>query len=436
MQNRGSCVTVPFGRLSPGTAAMATVLSLSLFVAGCGGAGGEDAKAGSQSVTPMDASLASAASASSPSPAASALQPTALPAASLPTASAKPQMTAVSHKAAAAASSVSLATGASVVPALNAAGQGGNPSTTSFNQQPQATANSLAASSGTQPAPTGDSATASEALAPPVKYSAAQAANGLTRLKDAIADMALPHEIPPAGVATNVGWKYKPAIAMGTEPYGSAIGSWWQGTRYPQWRGILTWFVIYPAEGGNPATNTAVEINGIELWYLSAKTKTWARIQSSALPTWGDAYSQNAVDRINSASIYKASAPTTMIFAPAANNIVHGGLGQAPTPWDSTTDRADIDALLAIVRHRLVLKNSAGVDDRAQARLVVEAGVDYYPWVGAKISDLGTGTYLPGAGLGRFLRATNGWRYSTFLARSKRITEAQMLQAPPPGLAY
>lgn len=255
------------------------------------------------------------------------------------------------------------------------------------------------------------------------------------RLQSAIANMALDHEIVPAGVGTTVGWKYKADVGMNTEPYGNEIPSYWNGTRYAQWRGILTWFVIYPGEGGNPSTNSAVEINGMELWYLSIKDKIWRQIQSGALPVWHDAYAQNAISATAS-SFYTNISGSTMSFSPASNNMVHGGLAQASTPWNTATDLGDIDAIYAVVRHRLVLKNTADVDDRAQARLIVQVGVDYYPWVGAKMTDLGGASYVPAAGLSRFVQTTNNWRHSTLLLRSRRITEAQMLAVAPPSLIY
>lgn len=247
--------------------------------------------------------------------------------------------------------------------------------------------------------------------------------------------MTLPHEIVPAGVGTNIGWKYFPDLSMQTEPYASAIPSWWPGTRYAQWRGILTWFVIYPDASGNTATNTAVEINGLELWYLSATDGKWKLIQSNALPVWNSAYSQNAIDP-SSTPAFVASSTSSLSFAPSATNMVHGGLGQVPTPWNTATNLGDIDALLAVVRHRLVLKNPKAADDRNKALLAVQAGVDYYPWVGAKVSDLGAGTYLPGAGVGRFVKAAKTWRYSTFFIRSKRVTDSQVLSTSPPAFIY
>ncbi|MFN5048809.1 heparinase II/III family protein, partial [Roseateles sp.] len=279
-------------------------------------------------------------------------------------------------------------------------------------------------------------AAAASAQAPGATGSATGTAEtGRARLQQAIADMNTPHEVVPAGVAQHVGWKFKPTVAMNTEPYGHAIGSWWKGTRYPYWRGILTWFVIYAAEGGNPAKNTAVEINGIELWYLSTTTKTWRLVQANTTPVWTDAYAENAID-ISHDRVFKRVNQAEASFAPSSKNIVHGGLGQATTPWTSRPDTADIDALYAVVKHRLVLKDPAGPDDRQISRLGVQAGVDYYPWVGARVADLGAGQYLPGAGVGRFIQATSGWRYSTFVARSKRITEAQLLAIPAPQLRY
>lgn len=309
------------------------------------------------------------------------------------------------------------------------------PPTNAANASQQATTQTGQVGTGLAAVPAPPPEQAASAPEEPTATAFGTTAGNLDRLKAAIADMTLAHEMPPAGVASTVGWKYKPAVAMGTEPYGSAIGSWWTGQRYPQWRGILTWFVIYPGENGNSATNSAVEINGMELWYLSAKDKVWRRLQAGGLPTWNDAYAQNAITASTSA-FYKSANGATISFAPGTNNMVHGGLGQVSTPWNNATNQGDIDALYAVARHRLVLKNSAGVDDRARAKLVVQVGVDYYPWVGAKVTDLGAANYLPGAGVGRFLLSTNGWRYSTLFLRSKRITEAQLLAVPPPLLVY
>lgn len=266
------------------------------------------------------------------------------------------------------------------------------------------------------------------------KIAIATSAENLALLKMAVADMGLNHEVVPAGVGTNVGWKYKPAVAMGTEPYGSSIGSWWPGTKFPQWRGMVTWFVIYPGEGGNPASNSAVEVSGLELWYYSARDKDWHQVQAAQLPSWAGAVAQNAVNSSPTPAYLDVTA-TTVKYAPSSDNMVHGGLSQTQTPWNDTTGLADIDAFVALVRHRLVLKNSSGQDDRATANLALQTGVDYYPFVGAKVSDLNA-SYVPAAALGRFIKVNTNWRYSTVFVRSGRLTEAQMLATAPPFFAY
>ncbi len=197
---------------------------------------------------------------------------------------------------------------------------------------------------------------------------------------------------------------------------------------------MVTWFVIYPDESGNPAKNTAVEISGIELWSLSIKDKAWKLVQSSLTPTWSDIVAQDAINASNTKA-FQTSTSTSAIYAPGPDNMMHGGLGHAVTPWNLSSGRADINALLVVIRHRLVLKDPKLADDRASARLGLQAGVDYYPFVGAKVSDLNA-SYVPGAGVGRFIKVTPNWRYSTTFIRSSRISEQELLAIPAPSLMY
>lgn len=249
------------------------------------------------------------------------------------------------------------------------------------------------------------------------------------RLLQALKEMQLTHEAIPAGVADGVGWKTRPAEGMGTEPYASSIKPWWKGTKFAQWRSIVTWFTVYSEEGGNPAQNTGVEIAGIEAWYLSSIDGGWKRLQSSRLPTWHGAYATNAIDRSQD-RIHSAPGAEGLVLAPSGRNMVHGGLGHADTPWTTDPQQADLSALLVSVRHRLVLKDEARPDDRAEARLIVQAGADYYPFKGAKVSDLNA-AYVPAIGLGRFVRASPQWRYSLMVVATKGLTEMQLLKGLP-----
>lgn len=254
------------------------------------------------------------------------------------------------------------------------------------------------------------------------------------RLKAAIADMALPHELKPAG-GPSTGWGIAPLVIMGTEPYSRSIPGNWVGTRHFQWKSILTWFVIYEGAGGNQANNSAVEINGIELWYLSTKDKIWKKVQAAKYPQWHGDYDLKAVTAAALSLNYKSISQNVAIFAPTSKNIIHGGLNQTYTPWNEATDTDDISALYAAVRHRLVLKDPNGEDDRDAANYTIQVGIDYYPYVGAKVKDLNA-TYMPGAGSGRFLKVKPFWRYSTILLKSKGIDDQYLLSLPPPKLEF
>lgn len=273
-------------------------------------------------------------------------------------------------------------------------------------------------------------APAGEAPSPPAAAALAPA----ERLRQALSDMQQVHEGVPAGVADGVGWKTRPAEGMGTEPYAASIKPWWKGTKFAQWRAIVSWFTVYAEEGGNPAENSGVEVAGVEAWYLSTTDREWKRLQSSLRPTWHGAYATNAIDR-SVERIHAASSVEGLVLAPSRQNMVHGGLSHADTPWSADPERADLSALLVSVRHRLALKDAVGPDDRARARLMVQAGADYYPFSGAKVSDLNA-AYVPSIGLGRFLRAGPDWRYSLMLVTRKNLSSTSLLQGLPAAFDF
>lgn len=243
-------------------------------------------------------------------------------------------------------------------------------------------------------------------------------------------DMKRPHEVVPLGVGPAIGWKYRPDVGMGTEPYGSAIPSYWRGKRFAEWRAMLPWFVIYEGEPSNPARNVQVEIDGIECWVLSATERRWLQVGQASRPVWDSLYAPNAVDRVAlSAGGRKADLGGTR-YGTGPSHMVHGGLGQLPVPW--VGGRADMLAIYSGVRHRLVLDRKEGPDERSVANIGVQAGVDYYPWQGARVSDL-EASYVPAAGLGRFLRSTTAWRTSTFFVGKSGVSMDELLAVEPPA---
>ena len=253
-----------------------------------------------------------------------------------------------------------------------------------------------------------------------------------SRIAVALADMTTPHEVVPLGVGSTVGWKYKPSIGSNTEPYGWAIPSYWTGIRYPEWRAMVPWFVIYQGEPSNPATNVQVEVSGLETWVYLSSTRRWQLLAAAAKPAWDSVYAPNAVDLVSSTTASLVSA-VSVRYTTTASAMVHGGLGQVATPWAGTS--ADIRALYVSVRHRLVVKDTAKADDRAVANIGVQSGLDYYPWMGSKPSDVGA-PYVPGAGGGRFIKVTSDWRYSTLLLKKDGVLATELTSSAMPSFSY
>jgi len=241
------------------------------------------------------------------------------------------------------------------------------------------------------------------------------------------------HEARPA-CSPCAGWGVKPITVMGTEPYASALPSNWPGVKFAEWKAMLAWFVIYEGASGNTAKNAAVEVGSIEMWYLSKTSRTWQLVQSGLLPKWDSTVAPDAVT-LSKTSALRVASSSSITYVPTATNVVHGGLPQTETPWNAATNKSDIDAIYVSVRHRLTLRNPADVDDRASANYVLEAGADYYPYMGARVSDL-SASYVPGAGLGQFVKVTSQWKYSTLFLKSSSISEAQIYSIQPPAFLY
>lgn len=261
---------------------------------------------------------------------------------------------------------------------------------------------------------------------------AAAASPAYERLATALADMKAPHEVVPSGVGEQIGWKRRADVGANTEPYGAAIPAYWKGKRYAEWRAMLPWFVIYEGEPSNPAVNVEVEVSGIECWVLLQSTRRWVLAGAGARPAWDSIYAPNAVDRLAAKAVGQV-AEAAVRYTPAQQAMVHGGLGQLAVPWHDGA--ADIRALYVSARHRLTVKDPAQADDRGVANLGLQVGLDYYPWVGAKLSDL-EAAYVPAAGLGRFLKVSPEWRYSSLVLRKAGVGESELLTQSLPEFRY
>ena len=255
--------------------------------------------------------------------------------------------------------------------------------------------------------------------------------SSMARMERAVSDASKPHEIGLLGINPKGGWHIQPYVAMGTEPYGSAIPGWWKGQRFPEWRSLAAWFTVYVGTPGHQIENTGVEIGGIEVWALLESSRQWNLLGSRLNPSWQGAFNLEATDSLRRAGGIVSSSGT-FVATPTSRYMVHGGIPQVAVPWDK---KADLRALLVSVKHRLVPIDPAKSDDRQSAIFGVMAGADYYPYLGAKVSDLGA-SVNPGAGSGRFLRSTLEWRYSTMLLTSKDFSPKEWERQKPPAFVH
>lgn len=260
------------------------------------------------------------------------------------------------------------------------------------------------------------------------------AADPLARMRRISDDMKQPHDFPLHGIQPKGGWHVGPFVAMGAEPYGRAVPKWWrEGLRFDEWRSVAGWFTVYLDARGSPATNTGVEINGLEVWVLQRSTRRWLLLRAQRQPAWQGAFHPNATDSLRKSGGRMLKEDSGFVAVPTTESMVHGGAKQVELPW--TPDGADMLALLVSIRHRLVTIDPRLPDDRSSARMGVIAGADYYPWLGAGVADL-QAKYNPGAGSGRLIRSTPEWSYSTVVLRVSSLKPEELLHPPAPEFTY
>lgn len=410
---------------------LATLVASSAFVVSCGGGG---ATSGSQAATPRTAIAASAAA---PAGEAASIAASAVTAAA--SGASEPSVEAAAgskngegastHRVGSATSADgSIAAAASAAPPKSPTTL---PAASTSTEQTPAGSSSTSGSTGEQVAAVTLTPVEAQATAAPAPLALQQR---MDRLKAAIDSMKVAkHEALPACAPCH-GWGVKPLVVMGTEPYASALPPNWAGLRAADWKGMGSWFVIYAGTKGNTATNTAVEVSGIELWYFSKTTKTWRLVQSAPRPKWDTAVGPDTVS-LNAPPVVRVVGSESISYVPTATSVAHGGLPLTETPWNNATNKSDIDAIYLAVRHRLALRDPTGVDDRANANYVLNAGVDYMPSMFTRVRDLNA-TYAPGAGQGQYIKVTPQWRHSTLFLKSSSISEAQILSAAPPTFLY
>ncbi|MDV2997110.1 MAG: hypothetical protein N4J56_006815 [Chroococcidiopsis sp. SAG 2025] len=217
-----------------------------------------------------------------------------------------------------------------------------------------------------------------------------------------ISDMQGQHESRLQGVPDSYDWSQGPRIASGNNP--------------GELQAITGWGIVNEAAGGNPATNTRVEISALRTYLLRRSNNQWLTLQD-AIPE-GAAFREDFTDNAN--------VPANVRKEPQGTISVKAGNGFNFHFWPRSRakiDPEDIAGIFVTFRARLIVDNPNQADDRGFARYLALAGADYwsntFPSNRERTAD---------AGIGKAKYVTGEWRYFNMTTASPEVLKRH----PPP----
>ena len=216
------------------------------------------------------------------------------------------------------------------------------------------------------------------------------------------ADMQGANEAYPHGVPLSWDWANGPVIGMGNNSNGE--------------QAITSWGVVYVAAQGNPATNTRVNIQNLQLYFLQKSSGKWLLLQNTSAPD-GDAYPEDYQGSSKTGDVRTEPDGTISVTAGNGFNFHFYPDGRA------AINPSDIGGIVALFEARLIVDNPALADDRSSAQYLCSAGADYYPSVGGPGIDNN-----PSVGNGKMKYVQSQWRSFAMTT----LTQAQLESNPPP----
>lgn len=227
--------------------------------------------------------------------------------------------------------------------------------------------------------------------------------------------------------ASPFGWPYSsgPLLTQGLTPptYGS------------NWHALTAWGVLYQTTSGNTATNTRVNIAGMQAWWLQTSTGIWHQIQFTNFPDsaayWDDFHDDtNLVADVRQEADGTLSATAGMGTNSKGQSLVNRNFHFYPTDRGLFT-YSDYGGMFSMLQARLIVGNPSLTDDRASSQYIISMGGDYWPDLTSGLPSgydpLGNGAN-PGIGNGKYKRVTNSWR--TFCMTP--CSSATLAAHPPP----
>lgn len=209
-----------------------------------------------------------------------------------------------------------------------------------------------------------------------------------TTLDEIINDMILPHEGLPHGVPSGYDWQAKPRKGAAEPKAG--------------WTAAIAWGQVYEWAGGNPATNTRIQIKDLAFFYLSKKDNQWHLLQS-AVRVSGANYREDFVGDVNKPA-------NTRVEKDASISVTCGG-GYNYHFWPNsgriTIPVNDVAGCYVTVKARLVIDDAAKPDDREKAKYLMSVGGDWWQSLSAPWDNFKTNADI---GIGRFRFITPEWK--------------------------
>jgi hypothetical protein len=232
------------------------------------------------------------------------------------------------------------------------------------------------------------------------------ALSGPTMAEQIAADMQGKNEGLPHGVPMSYQWATGPVVIMGNQSTG--------------WGAITAWGAVYTAAEGNPASNTRVNIGGMETLFLQKGSGKWVVLQKGG-PIIGAHYREDFSGNSNKPADIRHE-PDGTISVTAG-----GGFNFHFYPADRASfDCNDIGGIVVIVRARLIVGDPKKPDDRSKARYLCTGGADYYPAVTGGWP--GKADFNPGVAVGKLKYVRTEWRSFAMTTLAKQQLESN----PPP----
>lgn len=209
-----------------------------------------------------------------------------------------------------------------------------------------------------------------------------------TTLDEIINDMLLPHEGLPHGVPSGYDWQSKPRKGAAEPKAG--------------WTAAIAWGQVYEWAGGNPATNTRIQIKDLAFYYLSKKDNKWYLLQS-AVRVSGANYREDFVGDVNKPA-------STRVENDGSVSVTCGGGFNYhfwPNSGRITIPVNDVAGCFVTVKARLVVDDASKTDDREKARYLMSVGGDWWQSITAPWDNFKTNFDI---GIGRFRYITSEWK--------------------------